>query len=185
MQSGCIRLDGQDVRRFTLESLRRNISFVPQETILFHAPIWQNIAYGRPGWTREEVVRAAQLANAHQFIMKMPQRYETMVGERGVTLSGGQRQCIAIARAIIRNAPVLIMDEPTTGLDAASEKLVLEALSNLMSGRTCIINAHRLSTIRRADIDFVVRNGAIAERGTHAELLAKHGLYASLRDSVQ
>ena len=179
-QSGQIRLDGQDVRHFTLQSLRQNISFVLQETILFHAPIWQNIAYGRLSATRDEIVRAAQHAHADEFIGKLRDGYDTMVGERGVTLSGGQRQRIAIARAIIRDAPILIMDEPTTGLDAASEKLVLEALKNLTAGRTCIINAHRLATIRRADVIFVMQDGGIVERGTHQELLARGGLYSML-----
>jgi subfamily B ATP-binding cassette protein MsbA len=179
-QWGEIRLDGHDVRRFTLDSLRQQISFIPQETILFHAPIWQNIAYGRLDASREEIMRAARLAYADEFIAKLPEQYETMVGERGVTLSGGQRQRIAIARAIVRDAPILIMDEPTTGLDAASERLVLEALKNLTTGRTCIISAHRLSTVRRADMIFVVQDGQIVQRGTHQELLAQDGLYAML-----
>jgi ATP-binding cassette subfamily B protein len=180
VQSGAIRLDGRDVRSLSLQSLRENISFVLQETILFHAPVWQNIAYGRIDATREEIVRASRLALADEFIVKLRDGYDTMVGERGVTLSGGQRQRIAIARAIIRDARILIMDEPTTGLDAESERLVLEALQNLTAGRTCIINAHRLATIRRADVIFVVQNGRIVERGTHAELLARGGLYSML-----
>jgi subfamily B ATP-binding cassette protein MsbA len=178
--SGQIRIDGRDVQDFPLESLRKNISFVLQDTILFHAPVWQNIAYGKLDASKDEVVRAAQLANAHEFIVKLPEGYDTMVGERGVTLSGGQRQRIAIARAIIRDAPLLIMDEPTTGLDAASETLVLDALNNLMKGRTCIINAHRLATVRRADVIFVLKDGAIVERGNHEELLARGGLYSML-----
>jgi ATP-binding cassette, subfamily B, bacterial len=180
--SGHVRIDGEDVRNFQVDSLRRNIAFVLQETILFRAPIWQNIAYGKLDATPDEIVRAARLANADEFIMKMPQGYDTLVGERGVTLSGGQRQRIAIARAIIRDAPILIMDEPTTGLDAASEELVLEALNNLMAGRTCIINAHRLATIRRADVIFVLRDGEIIETGTHEQLLANQGLYRKLYD---
>lgn len=182
VQSGQIRLDGEDIRHCSLRSLRQGISFVLQETMLFHAPIAQNIAYGRLNATHAEIVRAAQLAYADEFIARLPDGYDTMVGERGVTLSAGQRQRIAIARAIIRDAPVLIMDEPTTGLDAASEQMVMEALKNLTAGRTCIINAHRLSTIRRADVIFVVQNGGIVERGTHEELLARGGLYSLLHE---
>ena len=180
--SGHIRLDGEDVRNLQLESLRRNIAFVLQETILFRAPIWQNIAYGKLNATRDEIVRAAELANADEFIKKMPEGYDSLVGERGVTLSGGQRQRIAIARAIIRDAPILIMDEPTTGLDAASEALVLGALNNLMVGRTCIMNAHRLATIRRSDVIFVLQDGKIVDMGTHEELIAHPGLYRRLYD---
>jgi subfamily B ATP-binding cassette protein MsbA len=178
--SGNVRVDGRDIRDFQLETLRKNISFILQETILFRAPVWQNIAYGKLDATKDEIMRAAKLANAHEFIVKMPEGYDTMIGERGVTLSGGQRQRIAIARAIIRDAPILIMDEPTTGLDAASEELVLDALKNLMRGRTCLINAHRLSTVRRADVIFVVKDGRIVERGTHESLLGRDGLYAML-----
>jgi subfamily B ATP-binding cassette protein MsbA len=178
--SGTVRIDGLDIRTLTLRSLRDQISFVPQDTLLFHAPIWQNIAYGRLSASREEIVRAAHLAYADEFIAKLPEQYDTMVGERGVTLSGGQRQRIAVARAIVRDAPILIMDEPTTGLDAASERLVLEALKNLTAGRTCIISAHRLATVLRADVIFVVQDGQIVQRGTHQELLAQDGLYAML-----
>jgi subfamily B ATP-binding cassette protein MsbA len=178
--SGHIRIDDEDVRDFELNSLRQNISLVLQETILFRAPIWQNIAYGKLDASMHEIVRAAKLANAHEFIIQLPQGYDTIVGERGATLSGGQRQRIAIARAIIRDAPILIMDEPMTGLDAASEKSVLEALNNLIKGRTCIINAHRLSTIRRADVIFVLKDGSIVEKGTHQELVERGGLYAML-----
>src|SRR6185369_8205396 len=156
------------------------MSFVLQETLLFRATVWQNIAYGRPEASREEILRAAELANADEFISKMPQQYDTMVGEKGVTLSGGQRQRIAIARAIIRNAPILILDEPTSGLDAASEELVFEALSRLMAGRTTIVIAHRLATVRRADVIFVVKDGSIVERGTHDRLVSSGGLYAQL-----
>jgi ATP-binding cassette subfamily B protein len=162
------------------KSLRQQMGFVLQETLLFHAPVWNNIAYGKPEASRAEILRAAELANAHEFIEKMPEGYDTIVGERGVTLSGGQRQRIAIARAIIRNAPILILDEPSSGLDAASEKLVFGALDRLMEGKTSIVIAHRLSTIRRADIIFVVDHGAIVERGNHEELLKLGGLYAEL-----
>ncbi|HXB73783.1 MAG TPA: ABC transporter ATP-binding protein [Candidatus Acidoferrales bacterium] len=180
LNSGGIRIDGQDIRRFTQKSLRQQISFVLQETILFHGPVWYNIAYGKPEASRAEILRAARLANAHEFIEKMPQGYNTVVGERGVTLSGGQRQRIAIARAVIRNSPILIMDEPSSGLDSASEKLVFEALDRMMEGKTSIVIAHRLSTIRRADVIFVVRDGTIVERGDHETLLRSGGLYSEL-----
>jgi subfamily B ATP-binding cassette protein MsbA len=178
--SGVVKLDGADVRRFTQKSLRQNISFVLQETVLFHGPIWSNISYGKPNASRREIYRAAELANAHEFIEKLPQGYNTMVGERGVTLSGGQRQRVAIARAVIRNSPILILDEPSSGLDAASEKLVFDALDRLMEGRTSIVIAHRLSTIQNADVIFVVDDGTILERGTHEELVKAGGLYADL-----
>ncbi len=178
--SGTIKIDGYDVCRLTQKSLRQQISFVLQETLLFHAPVWSNIAYGKPGATKAEVLRAAELANASEFIDKMPEGYNTMIGERGVTLSGGQRQRIAIARAVIRDTPILILDEPTSGLDAASEKLVFDALDRLMEGKTSIVIAHRLSTIRRADTIFVVQDGTITERGRHDELLQREGLYAEL-----
>jgi len=180
--SGVVKIDGQDVRRFTQQSLRRQISLVLQETLLFHGPVWSNIAYGKPGATRSEILRAAELANAHEFIAKMPQGYDTILGERGVTLSGGQRQRIAIARAVIRNSPILILDEPSSGLDAASEHLVFEALNRLMEGKTSIVIAHRLSTIRTADIILVVNEGRIVEQGTHEQLMQSSGLYSELHD---
>jgi subfamily B ATP-binding cassette protein MsbA len=178
--SGRITIDGRDVRTFTQKSLRQQISFVLQETVLFHAPIWHNIAYGKPDAIRSEILRAAELANAHEFIEKMPEGYDTIVGERGMTLSGGQRQRIAIARAIIRNTPMLILDEPSSGLDAASERLVFEALDRLTEGKTAIVIAHRLSTIQRADVIFVVDEGRIVESGQHQDLLESGGLYAEL-----
>ncbi len=178
--SGVVKIDGTDVRQFRQKSLRQQISLVLQETLLFHGPIWNNIAYGKPSASRGEIFRAAELANAHEFIEKMPDGYNTIVGERGVTLSGGQRQRIAIARAIIRDTPILILDEPSSGLDAASEKLVFEALDRLMQNRTTIVIAHRLSTIRRANIIYAVKDGAIVEHGTHEELLKLGGVYACL-----
>jgi ATP-binding cassette, subfamily B, bacterial len=181
-QSGIIKIDGTDVRKYLRKSVREQISFVLQDTLLFRAPIWQNIAYGKPEASRAEVIRAAKLANADEFIERLPEKYETIVGERGVTLSGGQRQRIAIARAIIRNTPLLILDEPSTGLDAASEKLVLEALGRLMKGRTTIMVAHRIATVQNADVIFVLQGGSIIEHGSHDALLAAGGLYAEFYD---
>ena len=178
--SGIVKIDGVDVRRFRQRSLRQQISFVLQETVLFHGPVWQNIAYGKPEATRTEIIRAAELANASEFIDRMPEGYNTVVGERGMTLSGGQRQRIAIARAVIRNTPILILDEPTSDLDAGSEKLVYEALDRLMAGKTVITIAHRLSTIRSAGVIFVIKDGRLVERGTHAELMRDGGVYAEL-----
>jgi len=180
--SGVVKIDGYDIRAFKQKSLRQQISFVLQETVLFHGTIWNNIAYGKPDATRGEIFRAAEMANAHEFIEKLPNGYNTIVGERGATLSGGQRQRIAIARAIIRDTPLMIMDEPSSGLDAASEKLVFEALDRLMAAenKTSIVIAHRLSTIQRADVIFVLSDGAIVESGKHEDLLKSGGLYAEL-----
>jgi len=178
--SGQVKVDGSDIRGYKLRSLREQMSFVLQDTVLFRVPIWQNIAYGKPEAQRAEIMRAAELANAHEFIEKMPDGYDTMVGERGVSLSGGQRQRIAIARAIIRNTPILLLDEPTSGLDAESEQAVFEALGRLMEGKTSIVIAHHLATIQKADVIFVVKDFQLAERGTHAELLAAGGIYAEL-----
>jgi ATP-binding cassette subfamily B protein len=178
--SGSIKIDGQDIRNYTQKSLRDQMSFILQDSVLFRAPIWQNIAYGKPGASRAEIYRAARLANAHEFIEQLPEDYDTIVGERGATLSGGQRQRIAIARAIIRDTPILIMDEPSSGLDAASEQLVFEALDRLMKGKSTIVIAHRLSTIRRADNILVVKSGKIVESGTHEQLLHAGGLYTLL-----
>ncbi len=178
--SGQVKIDGKNIQNYTIASLRQQMSFVLQETLLFRAPVWQNIAYGRPEAGFSEIMRAAELANAHEFIEKMPEGYDTMVGERGVTLSGGQRQRIAIARAILRDTPILILDEPTSGLDALSEQAVFEALERLMRKRTCVVIAHHLATVRRADVIFVIKDSALAERGTHEELLASGGLYAQL-----
>jgi len=178
--SGRIKIDGTDIREFKLRSLRSQISFVLQDTLLFRAPVWQNIAYGRPESSRAEIMRAAELANADEFIKEMPEGYDTMVGERGVTLSGGQRQRIAIARAMIRQTPILVLDEPTSGLDAQSELAVIDALDRLMKDKTSIVIAHHLATIVHADNIFVVKDNQIAEHGTHEELLAADGFYAEL-----
>jgi subfamily B ATP-binding cassette protein MsbA len=148
--------------------------------VLFVGTIRENIAYGRPDATEEEIVAAAKMANAHEFIENMPHKYDTMVGERGLTLSGGQRQRIGIARAVVRNSPILILDEPTAALDTESEQLVMEALERLMAGRTVVTIAHRLSTIRDADKILVLKGGFVAEEGTHEELIARGELYAEL-----
>jgi ABC-type multidrug transport system fused ATPase/permease subunit len=178
--SGAILVDGVDVRNYKLHGLRNQIAYVLQETVLFHGTVADNIAYGRSGATRDEIIAAAKLANADEFIAKMPNGYDTMVGDRGDTLSGGQRQRIGIARAIIRNNPILMLDEPTAALDTESEQLVIEALERLMKGRTVITIAHRLSTIRDADSILVLKDGIVAEQGTHEELLARGGIYAEL-----
>lgn len=179
-QSGKIKIDGTDICKCTLKSLREQISFVLQDTLLFRASIWDNIAYGKPDATPDQIIRAAKQANAHEFIEKMPEGYDTIVGERGATLSGGQRQRIAIARAVIRATPILILDEPTTGLDSTSEQAVLEALDRLMKGKTCIVVAHHLSSIRHADIVFVIKDSELVEQGTHDELMAADGIYSDL-----
>jgi subfamily B ATP-binding cassette protein MsbA len=178
--SGRVKIDGIDVRVFKRKSLRQQIGFVLQDTLLFHGPVWNNIAYGKPDASWKEILRAAELANAHEFIERLPDGYNTIVGERGVTLSGGQRQRIAIARAIVRNSPILILDEPGTGLDAATEKLVFEALERLMEDKTSIVIAHRLVTVQRADIIFVIQDGAIVDSGKHEELLKRGGVYSEL-----
>ena len=178
--AGNVIIDGVNIADYILEDLRGQIGFVLQDTVLFYGTIGDNIAYGKPNATEEEIIEAAKLANAYEFIAKMPKTFNTMVGERGVTLSGGQRQRIGIARAIIRNAPILILDEPTAALDTESEQLVMEALERLMKGRTVITIAHRLSTIRDANKILVLKGGVVAEEGTHEELLAKNEIYAEL-----
>ena len=178
--AGKVLVDGIDVRDYRLQSLRNQIGYVLQETVLFRGTVRDNIAYGRVGATNEEIVEAAKLANADEFISRMPNGYQTFVGDRGDTLSGGQRQRIGIARAIIRNNPILILDEPTAALDTESERLVIEALERLMKGRTVLTIAHRLSTIRHADKIIVLKGGVVAEQGTHDQLLALGGTYAEL-----
>jgi subfamily B ATP-binding cassette protein MsbA len=178
--AGRIRIDGADVRDYTLRGLRRQIGFVMQETVLFIGTIRDNIAYGRHDVTDEQIVRAAKLANAHEFITRIPRGYDAHVGERGATLSGGQRQRIGIARAFIRDALILILDEPTASLDPESEQLFMDGLRRLMSGRTVMMITHRLNTVYRADEIVVVHDGVVAERGTHDSLLAREGMYALL-----
>jgi subfamily B ATP-binding cassette protein MsbA len=179
-KGGRVLIDGSPVDDFKLAGLRSQIGFVLQETVLFRGTIRENIAYGRPGASDDEVIAAAKLADADEFISKMPHGYDTVVGERGDTLSGGQRQRIGIARAVIRNSPILILDEPTAALDTESERLVIAALRRLMKGRTVIMIAHRLSTIADADKIVVIKDGVVAEEGTNEELLAKGGVYAEL-----
>ena len=178
--AGTVKIDGVDIRQYKLQAMRNQIGYVLQETVLFRGTIRDNIAYGRAGATQDEILEAARLANAHEFIARMPHGYDTMVGDRGETLSGGQRQRIGIARAIIRNNPILILDEPTAALDTESERAVIEALDRLMRGRTVITIAHRLSTIRNCDKILVLKEGVVAEEGTHDELLALGRIYAEL-----
>jgi ATP-binding cassette, subfamily B, bacterial MsbA len=182
VSSGRILVDGRDIRDATLASLRSQIGVVTQETVLFNDTLRNNIAYGQPGVSQREVEAAGRAALAHDFIMELAEGYETVIGEKGVRLSGGERQRIAIARALLKNAPILILDEATSALDSESEALVQSALQNLMTGRTVIVIAHRLSTVRRADRIVVIENGTIADIGTHEQLLEKLGTYRRLYD---
>ncbi len=180
VQDGSVRIDRKDIREYTLSSLRQQIALVPQDPMLFRASVRENIAYGRPEATQAEIVAAAQAANADGFIRRLPSGYDTILEERGVGFSGGERQRIAIARAMVRQAPLLLLDEPTVGLDAEIEQSVVEALERLMVGRTTIISAHRLSTIQRADLVLVISGGCIVERGTPFDLLAERGYFHHL-----
>jgi subfamily B ATP-binding cassette protein MsbA len=178
--AGSITVDGMDIGDYKLRGLRSQIGFVLQDTVLLRGTVRDNIAFGRPDATEDNIIQAAKLANAHEFITRMPDGYDSLIGDRGMTLSGGQRQRIGIARALIRNNPILILDEPTAALDAESEELVIEALERLTAGRTVITIAHRLSTLRNAHKIIVIKDGVVAEDGTHEELLEVDGVYAQL-----
>jgi subfamily B ATP-binding cassette protein MsbA len=178
--AGDVQIDDRDVRTYTLQSLREQVSVVLQEPILFRGTIAENIAYGRRDATFADILQAATLAHVAEFVARLPLGYDTVVGERGETLSGGQRQRITIARAILKDAPILLLDEPSAALDSQAEQLIFAGLDRLIEGRTSITVAHRLATVRRADIIFVLHNGAIVERGTHDDLLERNRLYARL-----
>jgi ABC-type multidrug transport system fused ATPase/permease subunit len=181
-ESGTILFDGRPANTFPLTQLRKQMAYVPQDVMLFGGTILENIAYGKPGASEEEIIQAAKQANAHEFISRFPEQYQTLVGERGIKLSGGQRQRIAIARAILNNPAILILDEATSSLDSESEQLVQEALEHLMENRTSFVIAHRLSTIRNADLIVVIDKGVVAESGTHEELMLRNGLYRKLNE---
>lgn len=177
---GRLLIDGHDFRDVSLESLRKQIGVVTQETFLFNISIYENIAYGRPAASKDEVIQAAKSAFAHEFISKFPKGYDTVIGERGTKLSGGERQRIAIARSLLKNPPILILDEATSALDTASEQAVQKALDRLLEDRTVLMIAHRLSTVRKAHRIIVIENGQIQEMGNHDELLSKKGTYHKL-----
>ncbi|HCC29312.1 MAG TPA: antibiotic ABC transporter ATP-binding protein, partial [Marinilabiliales bacterium] len=183
VNEGSIEIDGTDIRNLKLKNLRKLMGVVNQESILFNDTVFNNIAFGVENATLEQVVEAAKIANAHEFISEMPQGYQTNIGDRGGKLSGGQRQRISIARAILANPPIMILDEATSALDTESEKLVQESLTRLMQNRTSIVIAHRLSTVVHADLICVIHEGKIVEQGTHKELLAQNGYYKKLNDA--
>jgi ABC-type multidrug transport system fused ATPase/permease subunit len=180
VSSGRITLDGKDIRNLKLEHLRQQISIVLQDVYLFYGSVRENILFGNPGANENEMIEAARVANAHDFILSLPDGYDTMVGERGMKLSGGQKQRISIARAVLKNAPILILDEATSSVDTETELLIQQALERLMAGRTTIVIAHRLSTIRNADTIVVLEGNQIQESGTHDELINRNGLYKRL-----
>jgi ATP-binding cassette subfamily B protein/subfamily B ATP-binding cassette protein MsbA len=182
--TGCVRIEGHDLRSATLTSVRERVALLPQEPFLLPMSIADNIAYGRPAASRAAVVAAAQAANADEFVRRLPRGYDEVIGERGVTLSVGQRQRIAIARALLKDAPVLVLDEPTAALDAETEAAVMDAIARLAYGRTTFVIAHRLSTVSKADRIVVIDAGRIAEEGTHAQLLGRGGLYRRLHASM-
>jgi subfamily B ATP-binding cassette protein MsbA len=180
VEAGAIRIDGQDIRTVTLESLRAAMAFVPQEPMLFDDTVRANIAYGRLGASQEDIIEAARSAAAHDFIMQLPQGYDTLIGPHGTRLSGGQRQRLTIARAMLKNVPILLLDEATSALDNESERSIQDALGRLMHNRTTLIIAHRLSTIVNADVIYVIAGGQVLESGTHESLMAARGAYFQL-----
>jgi len=180
VSSGEILIDGQDLRTVMQDDLRKVISFIPQEPVLFHRPVCENISYGKIDATEEEIISAAKKAHAHEFILNLQHGYDTLVGEQGVKLSGGERQRVAIARVMLRNSPILVLDEATSSLDSISESLIQDAFNELMKNKTTIVIAHRLSTIQKMDRIVVLDDGKIVEQGTHKELLEKDGVYADL-----
>ncbi|MDR3168667.1 MAG: ATP-binding cassette domain-containing protein [Candidatus Peribacteria bacterium] len=182
IQSGKILIDEQDIASVAQDSLRSQLGMVPQDPVLFHRSIRENIIYGRPDATPAEMIAAAKMARCYDFIEALPEKYETLVGERGIKLSGGERQRVAIARAILGNAPILLLDEATSALDSESEHLIQEAMEELMRNKTVIVIAHRLSTIMKMDRILVIENGKIIEKGSHNELLLQNGEYAKLRE---
>ncbi|NBX56769.1 MAG: ATP-binding cassette domain-containing protein, partial [Betaproteobacteria bacterium] len=179
-QHGQIEIDGVPIHRMALQDLRTRIGIVPQEPVIFSGTAWDNIRYGRPEASDAEVIAAAQAAYAHEFLSELPQGYDSFLGERGVRLSGGQRQRLAIARAILKNPPLLLLDEATSALDAQSERMVQAALDSAMHNRTTLVIAHRLATVQKVDVIWVLDRGRLIEQGTHAQLIAQGGLYASL-----